>query len=50
MPHLGPTELIIVLAILILLFGVGKIGKIGRELGSGIRAFRESLREEKNSQ
>jgi Sec-independent protein translocase protein TatA len=29
--HLGTTELIIVLVIVILLFGVGRIGKITKE-------------------
>lgn len=40
---IGPTELIIILVIVILLFGVGRIGKIAGELGSGIRAFKEGL-------
>ncbi len=42
--RLGPTELIIILVIIILLFGVGRIGKVAGELGSGLRAFREGLR------
>ncbi|MBL1171482.1 MAG: twin-arginine translocase TatA/TatE family subunit [Chloroflexi bacterium] len=41
--RLGPTELIIILVIVLLLFGVGRIGKIAGELGGGIRAFREGL-------
>ena len=41
---LGPTELIIILIIVILLFGVGRIGKIAGELGGGIRAFRDGLK------
>jgi len=44
--NLGPTELIIILIIVILLFGVGRIGKIAGELGGGIRAFREGLKAE----
>jgi len=44
MPQLGPTELIIILVIVIVLFGVGRIGKIAGEMGSGIRAFKEGLR------
>lgn len=40
---IGPTELIIILIIVILLFGVGRISKIAGELGSGIKAFREGL-------
>jgi sec-independent protein translocase protein TatA len=40
---IGPTELIIILAIVVVLFGVGRISKIAGELGSGIRAFKEGL-------
>lgn len=39
----GPTELMIILVIVVLLFGVGRISKIAGELGSGVRAFREGL-------
>jgi len=42
----GGWELIIILVIILLLFGVGRIGKIAGELGSGIRAFRKGLQEE----
>ena len=42
--RLGPTELIIILIIVILLFGVGRIGKIAGELGKGIREFRTGLK------
>ena len=41
----GTTELIIVLVIVILLFGVGRIGKIAGELGSGIKNFRSSMKD-----
>jgi sec-independent protein translocase protein TatA len=41
--HLGAPELIILLVIVIVLFGVGRIGKVGGELGRGIREFREGL-------
>lgn len=43
MVRFGTTELIIILVIVLLLFGVGRIGKIAGELGSGIRAFRDGL-------
>lgn len=42
---LGPTELIIVLVIVLLLFGVGRISRIGYELGDGIRSFRKGLKD-----
>jgi sec-independent protein translocase protein TatA len=48
--QLGTTELIIILVIVILLFGVGRITKVGKELGSGIRAFREGLRSDDDKQ
>lgn len=39
----GPMELIILLVIVLLLFGPGRIGKIAGELGKGIKAFRDGL-------
>ena len=41
--RLGPTELLIILVIVILLFGVGRIGKIAGELGRGIKEFRKGI-------
>ena len=38
----GPTELIIVLAILVLLFGAKKIPELAKGLGTGMREFRKS--------
>jgi sec-independent protein translocase protein TatA len=40
---LGTPELLLILVIVILVFGVGRIGKLGSELGQGLRAFREGL-------
>jgi sec-independent protein translocase protein TatA len=41
--NFGMPELLIILVVVILLFGVGRIGKIGKELGGGIRAFKDGL-------
>ncbi len=48
--HFGTTELIILLVIIVILFGVGRIGKIAGEMGKGIREFRTSLKGEKGSE
>jgi sec-independent protein translocase protein TatA len=44
--ELGIPELLIVLVIIILIFGVGRISKIGGELGQGLQAFRSGLKGE----
>ena len=46
--RMGPVELFIILAIVLVLFGVGRIGKIGGELGKGIRAFRLCIKDEES--
>ena len=37
------AEWIIILVIILLLFGPGRIGKVAGELGKGIKAFRDGL-------
>ena len=46
--HLGTTELVIILVIVLLLFGVGRISKIAGELGKGVSNFRSALKSEEN--
>ena len=41
--QLGPWELLLILVIVLLIFGVGRVSRIGRELGEGIREFRDGL-------
>jgi sec-independent protein translocase protein TatA len=40
---IGPTELLIILVIVAVLFGGGRIAKIGGELGSAVANFRRGL-------
>ena len=42
---LAMPELIVILVIVVLLFGAGRIPKIAKEIGGGLRAFRESMGE-----
>ncbi len=46
--NFGWPEILIVLVIVLLLFGVGKISKLSSELGRGIRNFKENLKGENN--
>jgi sec-independent protein translocase protein TatA len=48
LPH--GSEWIIILVIVLLLFGPGRIGRIAAELGRGIRAFREGLGKDKTDE
>lgn len=45
MASLGLPELLIILVIVVILFGVGRVGKIGGELGQAIGNFRKGIRE-----
>jgi len=42
MGSLGPMELTIILVIVLIIFGAGKIGEIGGAMGRGIREFRKA--------
>jgi sec-independent protein translocase protein TatA len=48
--NLGVPELILILVIAILIFGPGRIGKIGSELGKGIRGFKEGIGTDENKE
>lgn len=41
--RIGLPELLIVLVLVLLLFGVGRISKISEELGKSVRAFRKGI-------
>ena len=42
MPRIGPMELAIVLVIVLIIFGVGRLAEIGGAMGKGIREFRKA--------
>lgn len=49
--NFGLPEILLLLVIVVLVLGVGRISKVAKELGSSIRSFREGLKgEEKEDQ
>ncbi|MDO4297426.1 MAG: twin-arginine translocase TatA/TatE family subunit [Lachnospiraceae bacterium] len=46
---IGTTELLVILAIVVLLFGPTQLPKLSRMFGKSIKNFRESMSEEENS-
>jgi sec-independent protein translocase protein TatA len=43
MGNIGPTEIILLLLVALLLFGAKRLPEIGRSLGSGMREFKDSV-------
>lgn len=43
--NIGTTELVLILLIVLIIFGVGKLPQIGGALGSAIRDFRKAQKE-----
>jgi sec-independent protein translocase protein TatA len=46
---IGPTELILILLIVLILFGGKKLGSLGKSLGEGIKNFKDSINEGKEA-
>ncbi len=42
----GPWEIALILIIILIVFGVGKLPQVGESLGKGIRAFKKASRDE----
>jgi sec-independent protein translocase protein TatA len=45
---IGMPELLIILVIILVIFGAGKLPEIGSALGKGIRGFKKSVSETEN--
>ena len=43
---LGTTELIIILILVLVIFGAGKLPSVGGALGKGLRNFKDGMKEE----
>lgn len=47
--NLGTTELLIILGIVVLIFGVGKLPEIGRQMGQGIKNFKKEMNDTRDA-
>ncbi|MGI6406703.1 MAG: twin-arginine translocase TatA/TatE family subunit [Syntrophaceticus sp.] len=45
LPNLGPWEIIAILAIVLIIFGPGKLPDVGKSLGKTIKEFRSATKE-----
>lgn len=43
---LGAPELLIILAIVVVLFGAGRVGRLGKDLGSAVKDFRRAVKDD----
>ena len=48
--RLGPVEIGLILVIVLIVFGVGKLPQVGGALGKGIREFRKQAKGEEEAQ
>lgn len=49
-PHIGGPELIIILVVVLIVFGVGKLPQVGGAIGKGLRAFRKGQHGEEDEE
>jgi sec-independent protein translocase protein TatA len=45
---LGTSELMLILAIVVIFFGVGKLPEVARQLGGGIKTFKDAVNGEES--
>jgi sec-independent protein translocase protein TatA len=45
---LGPFELVLILAVIVIIFGVGRLPEVGGAIGRGIREFRKATKDEES--
>lgn len=44
--HIGPWEIALILVIILIIFGVGKLPQVGGAIGKGLRAFKKGQEDE----
>ncbi|OGO17124.1 MAG: preprotein translocase subunit TatA [Chloroflexi bacterium RBG_16_48_7] len=48
--RLGPLEIGLILVVILIIFGVGRLPQVGEAIGKGIRGFKKSLHEEEKTE
>ena len=48
--RMGPWEIGLILAVILIVFGVGKLPQVGGAIGKGLRAFRKGQRGEEDEE
>ncbi len=48
--HIGPWEIALILVIILIVFGVGKLPQVGGAVGKGLRAFKKGQRGEEEEE
>ena len=48
--RMGPWEIVLILVIILIVFGVGKLPQVGGAIGSGLRAFRKAQRDKEEEE
>jgi sec-independent protein translocase protein TatA len=42
MPKIGPLELVVILVVVLMVFGVGRLPQVGKAIGKSVRAIRNT--------
>lgn len=45
----GPTQLLLILIIILVLFGAGKLPQVMKDLGKGVKSFKNGLKSEEEN-
>lgn len=45
MPRIGPLEIFLILVVVLIVFGIGKLPQVGKGMGQAIREFRSNVKD-----
>ena len=47
---MGPFQLLLILVMILLLFGAGKLPKVMSQLGAGLKSFKSAMKDDSNTE